>query len=243
MRVLALETSTRRGGAALIENGRVLAEVVTDQQRSHSELLHQFVEECLSQARTTLEQVDVFAVSRGPGSFTGIRVAGNAAKTYAYSFEKPLVALDSLTVLAAEVADESKPVLAVLNAFKNMVYYGIFQIRSGFPEPLHAPAAATVQEILPLLDRPMFVLGEGFDLYKNDFSSALDRLEFLSEASPYPRPSTLGRLAETEAKNGRVLSWNGFIPLYLRASEAEEKQRGSLFKPVIAKDRTDGKSR
>lgn len=242
MRILALETSTRRGGAALFEDGRVLAEVVTDRQRSHSELLHQFVEDCLSRTQSTLEQIDVFAVSRGPGSFTGIRVAGNAAKTYAYSFAKPLVALDSLTVLAAEAPDESKPVLAVLNAFKNMVYYGIFQLRSGFPEVIVPPTAATVPELLPLIDRPMFVLGEGFDLYKNDFTPAFDRLDFLPEASPYPRPSTLGRLAENEAKNGRVLSWNGFLPLYLRASEAEEKLRGSLFKPVNTKDRPDGKS-
>ncbi|MBX3040463.1 MAG: tRNA (adenosine(37)-N6)-threonylcarbamoyltransferase complex dimerization subunit type 1 TsaB [Bdellovibrionaceae bacterium] len=242
MRVLALETSTRRGGAALIQEGRILSEVVTDRQRSHSELLHQFVEECLSKAQSSLEEVDVFAVSRGPGSFTGIRVAGNAAKTYAYSFSKPLVALDSLTILAAEAPDESKPVLAVLNAFKNMVYYGIYQLRSGHPEVLCPPTAATVSELLPLIDRPMFVLGEGFDLYKSDFFPAFERLEHLSEASPYPRPSTLGRLAENEAKNGRVLSWNDFLPLYLRASEAEEKLRGSLFKPVNTKDRSDGKS-
>lgn len=230
MRILALETSTKRGGAALWQDGKLLAEHVTDRQRSHSELLHQFVESCLQECQLQLSDIDVFATSRGPGSFTGIRVAGNAAKTYSYLLNKPLVALDSLTILAGETPlDQSRPVLALLNAFKNMVYFGIYENSIDGPRCLHAPQASTVKELLPLIDRPMLVIGEGYPLFEDQFKPVKSKLTFLSDLSHYPRPSTLARLAEIEANNGRVLTWKDYVPLYLRASEAEENLQKRLF--------------
>lgn len=241
MRILALETSTRCGGASIVQDGKVLAEVSSDRQRSHSELLNSFVDQCLQTSGLQLKDIDLFAVSRGPGSFTGIRVAGNTAKSYAYAFQKPLTALDSLYILAADAPDKTKPVLTILNAFKNMVYFAIYEVQDGQPQVLHPPQAAPISELLPLIQMPMSLVGDGIDLYREDLGSVSHLLHFSNQAPRFPKASTLGLLAEVEARNGRVLSWKDFRPLYLRASEAEEKVRGSLFKN--AKDRVDGTGR
>ncbi len=64
-------------------------------QKSHSENISPFIDHCLQKSQLTLQDIDVFAVRQGPGSFTGIRIAANAGKTFAYSFNKPMVTLDS----------------------------------------------------------------------------------------------------------------------------------------------------
>lgn len=242
MRILAFDTSTRQGGVALLNGDAPPIEILTDQQRSHSELLNSFTDSALEQAHLRLSDIDLFAVDRGPGSFTGLRVAGNVAKTFAYITQKPLVALESLTILAGELKPSETPALVLINAFKNMVYYGIYDVRGETPLAMSAPAAATVPEILPLITTKMRVVGDAWPLFKDQFASVHSLLDVQSEIV-FPRPQTLARLAKIEAKNGRVLSWNDFTPLYLRASEAEENMRKRLFLNDSAKEQVNGKTR
>ncbi|WP_374031537.1 tRNA (adenosine(37)-N6)-threonylcarbamoyltransferase complex dimerization subunit type 1 TsaB [Bdellovibrio bacteriovorus] len=82
MKVLAMETSTAVGGVAIIVDGNIVAEETTLRQKTHSEIISPFTENCLLKAGLKLEDIDVFAVGQGPGSFTGIRVAANAGKTF-----------------------------------------------------------------------------------------------------------------------------------------------------------------
>ncbi|MBX2988209.1 MAG: tRNA (adenosine(37)-N6)-threonylcarbamoyltransferase complex dimerization subunit type 1 TsaB [Bdellovibrionaceae bacterium] len=244
MKILALETSTQRGGAALVIDGRVVAEETTDRQRSHSELLHPFIEKCLSRASLRLEDVDLFAVGQGPGSFTGIRVAANAGKSFSFIYDKPLVTVDSLTQIAAQVRDRSRPVLAMLNAFKNMVYYGLFDVSGDEPRPLSGPGVCPVRELDPLIQTKVTVAGDGYGVYLADFSDHLKGLLHREDPpADFPTPGTLGRLAAERARQGRVLRWNDFVPLYLRASEAEENKRGALFNSTDMKDPVHGKTR
>lgn len=80
MKILAMETSTLVGGVAVVIDGKVAAEESSLRQKSHSENISPFVDHCLSKAGLKLEDIDVFAVGQGPGSFTGIRIAANAEK-------------------------------------------------------------------------------------------------------------------------------------------------------------------
>lgn len=244
MRILALETSTPNGGAAVIVDGRVIAEETTRRQRSHSEQLHVFIENALKAANLGLKDIDAFAIGRGPGSFTGIRVAANSGKALAAAFDKPLVTVDTLTQIASRVRDRSRPVLVLLNAYKNMVYYGIFGWEGDTPVFRKGPGAAPVRELEQLIDEPMTVVGEGWTVYADFFSESV-RASLVRETSPEddPSPATLGLLAHKEAEQGRVLQWKDFTPLYLRASEAEENKRGTLFNTRDAREADHGKGR
>lgn len=243
-RILALETSTQRGGAAVVIDGRIAAEFFTDRQRSHSELLNIFVQQALDEAKLKFADIDVFAVGRGPGSFTGIRVASNAGRAFASVFQKPLITVDSLAQIADSARDRSRPVLVMINAFKNMVYYGVFDVSGDEPVARGEYGAASVAEIEPLITETMTVAGDGFTVYADDFSPAA-RARLVRENVPvdFPSPGRLAMMAHSLALQGRVLRWNEFTPLYLRASEAEEKRRGALFKSHDVKDPIDGKTR
>lgn len=233
MNILALETSTLLGGVAVVKNGKVLAQAQCMRQKSHSEKINDFVESCLQESNLKLSDIDYYATGQGPGSFTGIRVAANAAKTYAYSFDKPLVTADSLENLAAQVTDRTRPVLAIINAFKNMVYTGVFDISGESPVYIKGPFAVPVRELVQYIDQDCWVVGDGYEAYHKFFPEELSAKLFRpTEPNDYPSAPTLGLLAEKKIKLNKTMDWKSFLPLYIRASEAEETKKGILISPL-----------
>ncbi|KYG68869.1 tRNA threonylcarbamoyladenosine biosynthesis protein TsaB [Bdellovibrio bacteriovorus] len=233
MKVLAMETSTLLGGVAVVIDGQVVAEESSLRQKTHSENISPFVDHCLKKAHLKLEDIDVFAVGRGPGSFTGIRVAANAGKTFAYSFNKPMVTIDTLMLLAAQVKDKSKPALSIINAYKNMVYMGLFDITGAEPIYIKGPDAVPVRELKNHIHSDCLVVGDGWEAYSEYFPEELMKKFSRDPQLPdHALASTLGLMAERRALSGRTLDWKSFVPLYIRASEAEETKKGILISPL-----------
>jgi tRNA threonylcarbamoyladenosine biosynthesis protein TsaB len=233
MIVLAMETSTQLGGVSVIKDGQVLATESSLRQKSHSEAINGFIHNCLEKSHLKLSDIDVFAVGQGPGSFTGIRVAANIGKSFSYVYNKPLVTIDSLVLLAATVKTDL-PVLSIINAYKNMVYLGLFDLTKG-PEPfyLQGPAAIPVQKLSGLITQDVMVVGDGYETYQEYLPEELKkRLHRDLANSDFPLSETLGLLAEKRAKNGQTIEWKSFLPLYIRASEAEEQKKGIVISPL-----------
>ena len=240
MKILALETSTLMGSAALVIDGKVIAEKSSRKQKSHSEVLNSFVDEVLQTGGLELSEIDCFAVGKGPGSFTGIRIAGNVGKTLAYSYKKPIVSVDTLTILASSAAhkklsQDSKnlPIFSMINAYKNMVYYGHFKNSELFPEFISGPGVIPVKSLGQILNQKCLIVGDGFTTYQAHFPESVSQFMIRdSEVSDEPMASTLGLLAAAQVQKGLTLDWNSFVPLYIRASEAEETKRG-IFIPSL----------
>lgn len=232
MKILALETSTPCGGAAIVDGGVVVAEEISRRQRSHSELLHVFAANVLKSRGLELSDLDAIAVGQGPGSFTGIRVAADAGKAFAEVLNKPLITVDTLTQIASRAHDKSKPVLVLINAFKNMVYFGLFDVTKDEPVYQKGPGAIALTALETILPPdPVTVAGDGWALCQNALSpEVLKRMVRESVPIDEPSPGTLGVLAHNRLRKGLVLDWKSFAPLYLRASEAEENERGALFR-------------
>ncbi|MBO9668431.1 MAG: tRNA (adenosine(37)-N6)-threonylcarbamoyltransferase complex dimerization subunit type 1 TsaB [Bdellovibrio sp.] len=228
-----METSTSLGGVAVIQDGKVVAEESSQRQKSHTEIISPFVESCLKKAGLKLEDIDLFAVGQGPGSFTGIRVAANAGKTYAYSFNKPMVTIDSLMLLAEQARDSKRPVLAIINAYKNMVYLGLFDVTGDEPKYLQGPDAVPVRDLSKHITQEVTVVGDGWDAFHEYFPEELKTKMHRDSSFPdEPFAKTLGLMAEKRGQRGQTLDWNLFTPLYIRASEAEETKKGILITPL-----------
>lgn len=237
MKVLAFETSTQLASVSLIVDGIVVAEESSRRQRTHSEVVSVFAESVVKKSGLKFSDIDIYATGQGPGSFTGIRVGANAAKSFAYSFKKPMVTVDSLTVLAAQVTDKSRPVLAIINAYKNMVYFGLLNVENSIPvylaDPQSGPTAYSVRDLAAYIHCDVTVVGDGYLDYHEYFPIELaQKMHRLKSPLDYPQAGTLGLIAEVYAEKQQTLDWNSFVPLYIRASEAEESKRGILIKPL-----------
>lgn len=229
---LALETSTAIGSVALFEDTKVLGLKRLRDQRSHSEWLHRSIVETLKENNLSLRQLNELRVGVGPGSFTGIRVSLNSAKSLAYALKLPLAAYSSLETMAHNVSQSEYPILCMINAYKNMVYAQIFKREGSCLVATQEPGAVSVRDLLgwlPTAHSQFLVLGDGYLHYHKFFSPELSvrflRPCLVSTEIDFP-------LAEKMDFSTQTMDWKTVQPLYIRASEAEENKSGVFFKPL-----------
>lgn len=242
MIVLACETSTLLGSAAVVENSVCAGLAESMRQGSHSDVLNLYIEQSLQQANVQLDQVNVFATGVGPGSFTGIRICLNTIKTLAYCFQKPIITMNSLHNLAYG-AQHSKnwsqlkkmPVISMINAYKNMVYVSSFQEQNGLLVEQKPAQVVRVQNLEGFIDSESLICGDGFTTYEKYFSADLKKKLIRDDSvSDEASAKNLALYASEIAQQTSLLrSWGETLPLYLRQSEAEENQQGIKYQPLF----------
>ena len=127
MRILAVDASTDHGAVAVCEDQVLLAEHTIEGKKNHSETLLPCIQQVLQEGRTEIEQVDLFACSVGPGSFTGVRMAVSLVKGLAFGRGKPCVGVSSLSALAYPYANQSGLVCVMQDARRGNVYNALFR--------------------------------------------------------------------------------------------------------------------
>jgi tRNA threonylcarbamoyladenosine biosynthesis protein TsaB len=237
MIVLACETSTLLGSVAVVKDQAVLASVDSFRQGSHSDVLNMHIEAVLKEARINLNDIDLFASGLGPGSFTGIRISLNTIKTFAFCFDKPCVGVDSLRTLAEQLrpqALQDKPLVAMINAYKNMVYIATYRKRSdGSLIIVKDPSVVRVQNLNSYLESQSYVVGDGYSAYQAYIDTHVaEKVIRPPVPQDEPHAKTLGLLALQKAKS-QTTAWNELMPIYLRESEAEENIKGIKYQPLF----------
>lgn len=229
MWTLALETSTEAGSVALLNNQSVVSLREWRREKSHSELVTSNIEACLSEASLPAKKIERIAVGSGPGSFTGIRIAINAAKTLAYAASCNIFAANTFRTLAEPTKLQQLPVVGLLNAHKNLIYIAALKLTDGKASYSIEPDALSVDEIERRIRSPHLCLGNGFGLWKDEFSEEL-RANLVRDPifSDEPSAAHLGRIAASASKE-ELLTWQELQPLYIRASEPEEKLKAGSF--------------
>jgi tRNA threonylcarbamoyladenosine biosynthesis protein TsaB len=125
--ILNLETTTHNCSVSLSRNGKQIAlKEVNEGSYSHAELLHPFIKKVMVQTGVTFEQLNAVAVSSGPGSYTGLRIGVSAAKGISFAQEIPLISVNTMEVLARQVAIEKGVIIPILDARRMEVYHAIF---------------------------------------------------------------------------------------------------------------------
>lgn len=229
MKVLAFETATPRGSVALVIDGRVIGERHIDGAAAHSRACLGFAEELVAEAGISLADVDVFAASRGPGSFIGVRVGLTLAKGLAWSLGKPVVGISTLEALAFGALNdvpEGGRILALLDARVDEIYGGEFLVRAGRVEPLGpefcCPPSA-VGDLLVAPDSPRLLVGTGAARYGAE--GALARLGTCApEAHHHASATHVAVLAEREALAGRAIAPADLTAVYLRDAVVAKKE-------------------
>ena len=169
MGILGIETATAVCAAAVVQGSRVLAEELVEERYVHAEQLLPHIDAVLRRTGRSVSDLDAFAVSIGPGSFTGLRIGLSVTKGLAAVSGKPIVAVPTLTALAGRVVDPrpgdsgaAKNILAAIDARRDEVYCQLFEVRDGSVIPVWEPRDMTVTELIRILGTsPVIVTGDG----------------------------------------------------------------------------------
>lgn len=236
MKILACDTSTLLGSVAVSDGSRVLSSRALQRTNSHTDTINGMITECLNEAGLTLKDIDVFASGLGPGSFTGIRISLNTIKTFAYIHQKPAAGLDSLLMMADQAKDKSEFITPMINAFKNMVYIAEYQSVNNQLIVVKPAQVVRVQDLKSFINPQSLILGDGFTTYEAYFKTHLPfDLIRNAESLDFPQANTLchiiGQKNESEISDQKY-HWSNLVPIYLRASEAEENLSGIKFQPL-----------
>jgi tRNA threonylcarbamoyladenosine biosynthesis protein TsaB len=235
MKILALDTATENCSAALLIRGALLSreELIV---RGHAQRILPMIVELLSEADVALQELTAIAFGRGPGGFTGVRLAACIAQGLAFGAALPVVAVSDLQALAQRALGEEagiERVLVCTDARMHEVYCGAFQRGSGgharasAPEYVAAPQAVQ----LPQAWRPasgvagakVLGTGSGFTAYP-ELRVALGSGVGTIREDLWPRAAEIAQLAVAEVHAGRLLAPEAAIPVYLRDDVAQPQR-------------------
>lgn len=218
MKLLAFELATEACSVALWMDGEV-RERFELAPRRHAELSLPWAEHLLAEGGTSKSQLDAIAVGRGPGAFTGVRLAIALGQGIALALDRPMVAVSTLAALAMRA--KGPRVLASIDARMNEVYLGQFELRDGqaialADETILAPDTAA----LPGQGRDWFGVGTGFVALGGVLRERLaDRLVTV-DASELPHAADIARLAAMAYDRGEAIAADRVEPAYLRDNVA-----------------------
>jgi tRNA threonylcarbamoyladenosine biosynthesis protein TsaB len=219
MRVLAVETSTLAGGAALLDGDRVVGQYLLDARVTHSERLMVAVDRLLVDAGVSPRDLEGLAVAVGPGSFTGLRLGIATVKGLALALGVPVAAVGTLDAMATVLPFASLPVCPVLDARKGEVYAALYRWSDGAMRRAWGPLAASPADLARRLVEPTVLLGDGAGAIESPHA------RLAPPSHRVPMPACVGLLGAARLRAGETVAPAALVPLYLRPSEAELKRR------------------
>jgi tRNA threonylcarbamoyladenosine biosynthesis protein TsaB len=224
MKLLAIDTSTKVAGAALMQDGVLVCEMNLVSGLTHSERLMPLVDSCLSLAQWEPAELDVIAAVSGPGSFTGIRIGVSTVKGMAEALGKPVVALNTLEVLAASFTGFGGVIVPILDARRGQVYCAVYDSELN---ELAAPGAMKLTQLLetPTINGALAVLfaGDGVAVHREVLQQMLGgKARFAPPHLVLQRAGAAAWLAWNKAVAGQTMNAADLVPEYLRKSSAEQ---------------------
>lgn len=226
MRILAIETSTMMGSVAIMDERGLIAEYRFNIKATHSERLMRTIDEVLRGSGIELKDLDGYAVSIGPGSFTGLRIGLSTVKGLAFTTNKPITAIPTLDALACNIPFSQYMVCPMLDARKKEVYTALFRFTdNGVVSKLIDDCVISPESFLKEIKEPTVFLGEGANIYRELIK---ERLGYFAHFAPLskqlPSAANVAELGLKALISGKVEDPAILIPRYIRKSEAEIKK-------------------
>lgn len=225
MKILSIEASAVAASAAVSEDGRLIAEEFTQNALTHSVTLLPAVSSVLKKAGLTLNDMDLIAVTNGPGSFSGLRIGVTTAKTLAYAANKKVIGVCTLKALAARLPMVDGLICPIMDARRDQVYNAVYKWENGLLAEVRAPRALSANElcedISKNLGRVIFI-GDGVPRFREYFEQELGENALFAPlmlcASSASALALAASLSPDEAVHPEELN-----PVYLRLSQAERE--------------------
>jgi tRNA threonylcarbamoyladenosine biosynthesis protein TsaB len=226
MLILAIDTSSKSASIALLRDDDILSEVFLNLDVNHSVVLLPALHHLLRLSRIEQNEIDLFACTIGPGSFTGLRVGASTIKGLALATGKPIAGVSSLEALAFNIAGREIPVCPMLDARKGQVYTALYRTGRNYTlETMEAERVTDVRGFLQCIDEEVIFVGDGSVKYAGLIMEMLPgKCYFASGCHQHVRAAVVGVMGKKKYLEGDVLDSVTFAPVYIRASDAEMKR-------------------
>lgn len=223
MRILSIDSSSVSASAAVTENGRILAEEFVNNGYTHSATLMPIIEKVLRVSETAVSDLDLLAITNGPGSFTGVRIGIASAKGICDAANIPCFAVSTLEAIAKPLSTKDALAVSVMDARCNQVYTASFYRGKRETED----RAILISELLNELKnekRDIILIGDGAWMCCEKMQSELCSIFVADEEIRLVHASNIGFLAEEKVNNGEdTMKSEKLLPFYLRLPQAERE--------------------
>ena len=233
MNILSISTASKSTLISIFYQGKFITRAL--EFSKHSENLFPLLIDTLEKNDLTLADFDAFGCVIGPGSFTGIRIGLSVVKGFAFALEKPIIAINSLELLAYNEIDNAvdKPILSVINAGAGLVYYQTFAHNLGRLNPLSQPKLDKFEHFVDYLNTEW--KDKAQVVYSQNSEKGEDYSTVLGESQDF-RLDSLGKAIKSKADEGKFLDAVTVSPLYLRPSQAENNVADLKFSKLSSVD-------
>jgi tRNA threonylcarbamoyladenosine biosynthesis protein TsaB len=222
MRILSIDSSIPKGSVALLNQSSIVYQETIAPESSFSKNILSKIREVLIKLGNDIDQIDGFALTSGPGSFTGLRVGMSLIKGIALGVNKPVIGVETLLATALQVESLEYPICSILDARKKQVYAAIFKRKNGNLVRQIPDSALTPQDLIKHISEPTIFVGQGLEVYG----------DYLTDNLKSFFVKTYKKNSNSVAGNAGIFALNNFETLketnldqlsikYARKSEAE----------------------
>ena len=217
MKLLCIDASGKSAACAVYQDGKTVAESFINSGLTHSQTLLPLVDKMLTDAKITIDDIDTFAVTNGPGSFTGLRIG--MALVMGLAGERNCIGVPTLDALAYNLIDRDGIIIPVMDARRNQVYTALYRCKDGVITKLYEDSAISVEEVLQRAmefnGEKIWILGDGAYLFENKS----DIISFPENEKLFPTGTGIA----LASKNFKAVSPRELKINYLRLSQAERE--------------------
>lgn len=223
MKILAIDTSSKNSSVAICDNENILSEFNINNSITHSQTIMPMLSSALELAKIKLQNIDIFAVSSGPGSFTGIRIGMSAIKGLALGLNKPCVSISSLESLAYNFLFYNGMICSVIDAKCENVYSSIFKINNQNVIRLSEDRLISINDLcnnLLTYNKDIMIVGDATNILcssniSNSFIPSPINLRL-------QKATSIAKIALEKYNNNQMTNSENLIPLYLNKPQAEK---------------------
>ena len=226
MKILGIDTSSMAASVAVIEDNKLICEYTINTKKTHSQKLMPMIENMLKLSDLDIKEIDAIAICVGPGSFTGLRIGMATAKAMAHVNNIPLIGVNSLEILGANMDLCNRNICSILDAQRNQVYMNKYILKDYKITELEEISIKAIDELLEEIsssNEDWVLVGEAVYKYKEKIEE-ISNITIPSPANNITKASTLCFVARDKMlANDQVYNCYNINPMYIRKSQAEEQ--------------------
>ncbi|MCB2293207.1 tRNA (adenosine(37)-N6)-threonylcarbamoyltransferase complex dimerization subunit type 1 TsaB [Clostridium algoriphilum] len=226
MKILSLDSATQSATCAILDDNKVLGEITFNYKKQHSQILMPIIDELFRNTEMSIVDIDGFVASKGPGSFTGLRIGMATIKGLSQGTKKPFVTVSTLDSLAYNLAYTDGIICPILDALRDNVYTALYTFENCELNRISDYVNISIDELINMLkekDCNISFVGDGTVKFKEKLITHLPKVYFAPAHLNLAKASSLGELGLNLLSNGTFDDIYASVPIYLRKPQAERE--------------------